>query len=66
MNEHNERGMELNYFGDECYLHSLDTDINENQYINNRLPAQASRKPQRQPSAEFHPRHCFPQPEASE
>lgn len=33
MNEHNEGGMELNYFGDECYLHSLDTDINENQYI---------------------------------
>ena len=24
MNEHNERGMELNYFGDEDYLHSMD------------------------------------------
>lgn len=24
MSEHNERGIELNYFGDEYYLHSMD------------------------------------------
>ena len=24
MNEHNERGMEMNYFVDEDYLHSMD------------------------------------------